>query len=217
MKGREICPYHPTGCSYNTTINADADLIITNHRLVSNFIKSDSSTEEEDSLPEDDFSDEEVKDGKSEKKKKKAPVINAENYFFDEAHHLMGYQSGEDVSDSVLTENIAMYLSTPLPYSADKKTVSAIVEKRDRLWTMWGELLYGIGRDIEKSCADSENTKGIGRIFGSDPPVILPKPDTSLNFSIRSRSTNFSLRYMKYWTASGSLRQTLQRTAEVSS
>lgn len=169
MKGREICPYHPTGCSYNTTINADADLIITNHRLVSNFIKSDSSTEEEDSLPEDDFSDEEVKDGKSEKKKKKAPVINAENYFFDEAHHLMGYQSGEDVSDSVLTENIAMYLSTPLPYSADKKTVSAIVEKRDRLWTMWGELLYGIGRDIEKSCADSENTKGNGRIFGSDP------------------------------------------------
>lgn len=168
LKGRDQCTYCPTGCSYSMTINAAADLIITNHTLISSLMQFNDEETDGESTPvpsEDNFSENTVNENKDteKKEKKKIPVMNAENYFFDEAHHLMGYQSGETVSDGILTEDIQMYLSTPLPYSADRETVARIIAKRDRLWQMYNDMLYGIGKDIERYPVELSKRK-----FGSN-------------------------------------------------
>lgn len=163
MKGKESCPYYPTGCTYSASVNASADLIITNHTLITNFLMLDSgdSAEEAEADPnaEQILDTDELKEEKPAERKK-IPVMSADNYFFDEAHHLMGYQSGEEARDSVSSEEVLMYLVTPLPYSAKKEAVSEIMEAREHLWSLYQDLLKGIESDRERWCEAAAEKRG---------------------------------------------------------
>lgn len=164
MKGKDTCPYYPRGCTYSASINTSADLIITNHTLITNFLMLDSKEEQDDencidtdidtdNVFEDTTTEEEVKT-----EIKKIPVMSADNYFFDEAHHLMGYQSGEESTDSVLSEDILMYLSTPIPYSTDKNLVADIISQRELLWQLYSDLINGVESDIERYAEYKDKT-----------------------------------------------------------
>lgn len=163
MKGKESCPYYPTGCTYSASVNASADLIITNHTLITNFLMLDSSgvaeETEEGRCAEQAFDAGEPEEEKPVERKK-IPVMSADNYFFDEAHHLMGYQSGEEARDSVSSEEVLMYLATPLPYSTKKESVSEIMDAREHLWSLYQDLLKGIESDRERWCEAAAEKRG---------------------------------------------------------
>lgn len=192
-KSKETCPYYPRGCTYSASVNAAADLIITNHTLITNFLMLDSKEEEQHTEDSEDSEikgvledtlKEEVIEPETVQEIKKIPVMAANNYFFDEAHHLMGYQSGEEVTDSVSAEEILMYLSTPIPCSTDKTTVSDILSQREQLWKLYCNLISGIESDIERYAEykEKKHTGGFNPFFLN--PEVLNDFFTKANASL---------------------------------
>jgi len=82
---RRACPYYGKGCAYYRTIMFKSDLTVANHSLIKAFMNG----------------------------KKNTGLMGADLYFFDEAHHLMGYSTSG--SFSCLIKRPVRLVYSPLP------------------------------------------------------------------------------------------------------
>ena len=79
----EECPYMKV-CPYITLMRIKSPFIVTNHAYLLSSVRSISQRPENDSFSEEDS---------EERPKNVSPFRNGDLYFFDEAHHLMGYRA----------------------------------------------------------------------------------------------------------------------------
>lgn len=116
----ENCPYM-NSCQYFTLMRIKSPFIVTNHAYLLSSVRSIServaSGEEElpgMSVSQQNPMEEEGEEGKG-KKKMLSPFRSADLYFFDEAHHLMGYRALGKTVQSVSLREMNKLMSFAIP------------------------------------------------------------------------------------------------------
>lgn len=165
---RDYCAYYPGHCPYTISVLTNAPLLITNHAMLRGYIMMTKDTDEDGNVFNEDVNTETL------------PLLSANNYFFDEAHHLMGYQSGHVIVDSADTADILSYLSTPLPLAIDKQALQSVTEARDCAWKSWNSLLKDIVMYFEQGRSTDNKNKSIENI---NTEIVLRVKNTAIEFN----------------------------------
>lgn len=102
----EECPFK-NHCSYKALMRIRAPFIVTNHAYLLSCIRAikEGGAAEENATPE----------GEGAKEATVSPFRGGELYFFDEAHHLMGYRALGKTLNSVSLRNMEKILSFAVP------------------------------------------------------------------------------------------------------
>ncbi len=140
------CPYMKAKCPYLQARRISNDLIIINHKLLEYMLENDDSP-----VSGKDDSDTEGNKPKTDLSKE-SNILLAENYIFDEAHHLMGYSAGvPDISeDSLYSEDLMSAMSVPVPSYMKVEARTALFAAREAIWKLWNRTLTAIEEDFEK-------------------------------------------------------------------
>lgn len=142
------CPYANTNCPSLQSRRLTNDLLIVNHKLLEQTFET--VTQPKENI----IAQNEKEEFKSEKQDLKGipNVLKAEYYFFDEAHHLMGYSAGvPDVSDdSLYSSELLAAMSVPVPSYIENNICKEIFEIRAYLWELWKKIIEDINDDYEK-------------------------------------------------------------------
>lgn len=127
-------------CPYFCSLLANAPLLITNHGLLRSLFKNN--------------------DDLSSGKATSLPLLSADNYIFDEAHHLMGYTT-DSVIDmrSIKSSFIRLLLDSPLPKSGGTGLVEPVQDIRRMLWRQWQTLLLLFQEFFQAEDIDSDESK----------------------------------------------------------
>ena len=148
------CPYMKAKCPYLQARRIANDLIIVNHKLLEYMLENDSQ-----GAVQDKDKDEPDTDGKASRKakfktdlSKESNILLAENYIFDEAHHLMGYSAGvPDISeDSLYSEDLMSAMTVPVPSYMSSESRTALFAAREAVWNLWNRTLEAIQDDLDK-------------------------------------------------------------------
>lgn len=132
----QSCPER-RNCLYLRSIGMSAPLIITNHALLSGIIGQRKDQDENDGSTDDiavitNSKHLTKKDGTPKKEKKQDPgIISADVYFFDEAHHLMGYRTEGNTLINIRKDEIDRLRLCPTPLSEVDAFASSIGTRKD--------------------------------------------------------------------------------------
>jgi len=116
---KETCPYYQKRCLYYRNLRGGAPLLVVNHAMLLEFLELSQREQAEDG-----------EDGGGGKKKPLG-LLNGHLYFFDEAHHLMGYRvmgvNCGEVDFNVLKQ--LMGAPIPLKYPEFCNKMSGLVKR----------------------------------------------------------------------------------------
>lgn len=167
FEDKSVCPEYPKTCPYSMAMFCAGDLIVTNHAMLRQFIstplvdENDESETMNASADENDTSEttEKTEEGtvQRHKQRKRSALLSANNYFFDEAHHLMGYQSEGEIKDKLSSADMLEAMSFPMPNKATRKLLDGSSRMREEIWHGWNDFLLYIQAEFEKQYqADKE-------------------------------------------------------------
>lgn len=104
---KRACPYYGKGCAYYRAIMFKSDLTVANHSLIKTFMGTG---------------------------KKSVGLTGADLYFFDEAHHLMGYSTSENFIRYIKRPVRLIYAPLPEFYRDMIKTRKTFTERMSYLF-----------------------------------------------------------------------------------
>ena len=158
------CPYVGT-CPYLTAVRIQAPFIVTNHAYLLSSVRALNEGEEKspdqgkETTPERAAKYRENHNGEQQEQQeqqKLSPFRGAQNYFFDEAHHLMGYRVAGNNVASVSTRELDRLLHFAVP--GDKFT---LFKEERRRRSAFGTLIKKIlleapGKETESAWLEAE-------------------------------------------------------------
>lgn len=206
----ENCPER-RNCLYLRSIGMTTPLIITNHALLSGIIGQQKHQNEHDESTESDVmvtggKHPVKKDGTPKEKKKQDPgIISAGAYFFDEAHHLMGYRTEGNALIDIRKDEIDRLCLCPTPLSRVDMFASSTGIRRDFVdWFSKMSDMMASGKatveDFAVSTASSMMildrwSKQIASGGGSRATRTAERDDYEMAYNITGAVENFGKRY----------------------
>ncbi|MDO5115233.1 MAG: ATP-dependent DNA helicase [Synergistaceae bacterium] len=169
-------------CPYYASCFQKSALIISNHSVVTSKLQALKRAElekepESEVTDSDEIANEivneiesELSESKDEKASgKKAALLSANNYFFDEAHHLMGYFTAEESEFRLETAEVYKTLTAPLfPGAAYKKAVKELFPRKSLIFKNWEKMLELLQEVTEGKCWKIEEAASLCETLKSD-------------------------------------------------
>lgn len=151
------CEHFPRRCPYYNAKFQNSALIICNHNIIKSLLRpnpiepevisSEETNTENLNVPSEATTDavEDVKLPLEEEEKKKmiSPISLADNYFFDEAHHFMGYYCGKRIKQELTLEGVHALIYAPIfCFVSDRSLdeMKRIEAKQKEMWKQWKKI-----------------------------------------------------------------------------
>lgn len=155
------CPFYRKECLYYRNIRQSAPLLVVNHALLMGLMDGKEQIEEEDIGSET---------------SKKLGILNGNMYFFDEAHHLLGYRTMGNVLEAVDFRTIKRLIQSPIPI-ADRGIHKKIAALSDMLYGWWVDV-----------CERSSRNRGSEYRLLLEKGISLYKRWTALGKSLKGKN-----------------------------